>query len=87
MHGHWSDCAVYNEPETAPCDCGGLELSEDSFHTFIVLRISLPGRLGDFLRKVYRESLVESHHFPTDGFVTDAATGGLINSHARIVSG
>ncbi len=53
MKGHWSDCAVYNEPAlpAGPCDCGGFDESEDVGESAVVLRSELPGILGDFLRK------------------------------------
>lgn len=32
MSGHWSDCAVYNEPASpaGPCDCGGFSAMTDA---------------------------------------------------------
>ena len=86
MNSHWSDCAVYNEPAmpSRECDCGGLELSVDDAHAAVVLRISLPGALGDFLRNMHRESLVERHHFPADRLSADAAAAYLKDAHARV---
>lgn len=86
MRGHWSDCAVHNEPamKAGSCDCDGLELAEDAAHSAVVTRISLPGRLGDFLRQVHREGLIEGHHLPPDGLSADAAAANLVDPHARV---
>ncbi len=50
--GHYSDCAVHNEPLTpnGPCDCGGFDLPDVAPDTTITLRSEKPGALGDFLR-------------------------------------
>lgn len=86
MRGHWSDCAVHNEPTepAAPCDCNGLELSVDDAHTPVVLRIALPGAMGDFLREMHREGFIESHHLPADRLVADTAASDLINAHTWV---
>lgn len=49
--GHWSDCAVNNEPESpaGPCDCG-LHDFRDLPEKLPVYLDELPGVLGDFLR-------------------------------------
>ena len=89
MQSHWSDCAVYNEPAmpNRECDCGGLELPEDAAHTPVVLRVALPGRVGDFLREVHGKGLVQNHHLPADRLVAYAAAPDLIDAHAGVVSG
>lgn len=43
--GHYSDCAVHNEPLTpnGPCDCGGFVLPDGGFDTSITMRSDKPG--------------------------------------------
>jgi len=89
MEQHWSDCAVYNEPESPnrPCDCGGLELSENLTHPPVVLRITRTGGLASFLDDVHRKRFVEGHHLPANRLVADATAPNLIDPHARVSSG
>ena len=89
MEHHWSDCAVHNEPESPnlPCDCGGLELSENLTHTPVILRIARTRGLATFLDNVHRKRLVERHHLPANRLVADTATTNLIDPHTGVVSG
>lgn len=86
MRGHWSDCAIYNEPESvaAPCNCGGLDLSVDGAHPSVVPGIAGTGALGLFLRQMHSEGLIQDHHLPANWFAADAAAANLPDTHARI---
>lgn len=59
-------------------------MSVDDAHTPVVLRISRPGALGDFLRNMHRERLVEYHHLPAGRLSADAAATYLKDAHARV---
>ena len=89
MRGHWSDCAVHNEPESPNglCNCEGLELSEDGAHAFVPGRVALAWSKALLFSEMHGESLVHGHHFPTDGLVADAPAAHLIDPHTRISGG
>lgn len=63
-HGHWSDCALHNEPAYAagPCDCGGLDLAAYDRYLAITSRIPSPRSLADFVCDGVAPSLVEPEH-------------------------
>ena len=87
MQGHWSDCAVNNEPadKAGPCDCGGLDLPEDAFHVPVIPRISRARRIADVISQMHREGLIQGHQLPPDWFSTDTPTKKKKNPHTGIV--
>lgn len=81
--GHWSDCAVHNEPALpeGPCDCGGLDLADDSRHGLVATTVSRPGSEGLFVQEREGAGLVEPQQLPADGFIVNAATSDLPDPH------
>lgn len=61
-NGHWSDCAVYNEPAypKGPCNCGGLDLAAYEAYRRVSAFIPSPRTLAVFIRDGVGPSLVEA---------------------------
>lgn len=81
--GHWSDCAVHNGPALpeGPCDCGGLDLADDSRHGLVATTVSGPWSKGLFVQERKGAGLVEPQQLPADGFIVNAATSDLPSTH------
>jgi len=84
--GHWSDCAVYNEPAypAGLCDCGGLDLAAYERYVAISALIPTPGALGRFVCDGVLPSLIETEQLPPDSLAADTSTPNLPNPHDRV---
>jgi hypothetical protein len=84
--GHWSDCAVYNGPAfpAGPCDCGGLDLTDDPGHGPVTAAVSAPRSSRFLVEDGQRPSLIEAQEFPANRLVADAASPHLPNPHDGI---
>lgn len=73
--GHWSDCAVNNEPAypAGPCNCGGLDLAAYDRYRRVTGLIPDPGSLARFVRDEAANGLVEPEQLPSDSLAADAA--------------
>ena len=80
---HWSDCAVHNSPaqEPGPCDCGGLELAEDTDHDLVIPLVATPRRMGGFTRDDGSRGLVNPQELPADSLSADASPSDLPDTH------
>jgi len=60
--GHWSSCAIYNEPALppGPCDCGGLDLAAYDRYRRVVGVVPTPGSLAAFVNEGVVPSFVET---------------------------
>lgn len=85
---HLSDCALYNGPayEPQPCDCKGLYLTENSDHLLIIPTITQTGCERPLIREAEDLNLIEKQKFPVDGFLANASTTYLPDTH-DLVSG
>jgi len=52
--GHWSSCAVHNEPAypNKPCDCGGLDIEAWTLYYKVVGDAPRPEQLAEFLAEI-----------------------------------
>ena len=88
--GHWSDCAVHNEPAypAGPCDCGGLDFPDDPSHGAVAPRVTGAGGLADLKSKPQATGFNEPHKHPTHRLVGNASAANLPDAHDVIpVSG
>lgn len=87
MNRHWSDCAIHNAPAlpAGPCDCGGLELADDTSHSTIPPLVTWPGGQGAFPSDGNSARFVEPEQLPADRLIADAAATGLPDAHDSIV--
>jgi len=81
--GHWSDCAVYNEPAypAGPCNCGGLDLAAYDLYRRVTSLVPTPGSLRAFIGEAVSPSFVEAQELPTCPLATSAPTADLPNAH------
>ena len=86
MKEHWSDCAIYNGPalEPGPCDCGGLELTEDADHNFVPTLVATPRGLGPFFGDRGTSGFIKPQELPADPLIADATAANLPNAHDGI---
>src|ERR1039458_5402896 len=85
----WSDCAIYNGPAypPGPCNCGGLELTQDSCHFSIPALVAGPGGVGLLLKQSNPDSLVNTQQFPANRLVVNTSTPDLPDTHHGVTSG
>lgn len=87
--GHWSDCAVYNEPAMpkGPCSCGGLDLAAYERYRRVTSLIPDPGGLAAFIYDGEAPSLIETEQLPSGALPTSATATNLPDAHNGVVSG
>ena len=84
--GHWSNCAINNEPAYPAdvCDCGGLDLAAYDRYCRIVGIVPTPRSLAGFIRNGICPSLIKAEELPAGGLTADAPTADLPSSQNRI---
>lgn len=87
--GHWSDCAVHNEPglPVAGCDCGGLDLTAYDRYRAVTSLIPTPGSLARFIQGGVVPSPIEVENAPRRGVAALASTPDLPSAHDGIACG
>lgn len=87
--GHWSDCAVHNEPAlpVGGCDCGGLDLTAYDRYRAVTSLIPTPGSLARFIQDGVVPSPIKVENAPRRGIATLAPTPNLPGTHNGIASG
>lgn len=87
--GHWSDCAVHNEPAmpNGPCNCGGLDLAAYERYRRVTSLIPTPRSLADFIANGEAPCLVQTHQFEASALTANATATDLPDAHNGIVSG
>jgi hypothetical protein len=81
--GHWSDCAVFNEP-AGECDCGGLNLAAYDAYRAITSFIPTPRSLARFVQDGILPSLVETEDAPARRVAALTPTSDLPSAHDGI---
>jgi hypothetical protein len=83
---HYSDCAVHNAPAYAPgpCDCGGLELTEDAGHSLVARLVPGTGSSGFLVSDGDAPGFVQPHELPADRLVVNATAPDLPDAHNGI---
>lgn len=85
--GHWSDCAVHNAPAlpVGACDCGGLDLSDYTGHSFVAPFIADPGCFGVLSQDCNPDRFIKAQQLPANGLVADAAAANLPDTDDGVV--
>ena len=86
--GHWSDCAVHNEPAypAGPCNCGELDPAAYDRYVRIVGNIPTARSLAAFIAQGEPPGFIEPEQAP-NSIPAGLRTAHLKRAHNRISSG